>query len=175
MTELYALANLDFEYELAGRTLPSSVARRWRHVLRLLPEARSANCLDPGDLGGPIYERLVAWGVTPRVLQLAPGQEFPSPQVVSEVNDKRFSHQLEKHFGVELPWARLLHSLEELEAAVRDCPYDWVLKHPLGVSARERVVGKRGRLSDSGRGWARKQLARWSLLFEPWVEPRRDF
>ncbi len=117
----------------------------------------------------------LAWGVTPRVVALAPDQEFPSPNVVREVNDKRFSHQLEKRLGVELPYARVVTTVAELEAAVRDCPHDWVLKHPLGVSARERAVGKRGRLSDSGRGWARRQLATWSLLFEPWVEPRRDF
>ncbi len=175
MAELYALANLDFEYELAGGTLPPSLARRWRHVLRLLPEAREATCLDPGDWPGTVDGKLLAWGVTPRVLQLAPHQQFPSPEVVRQVNDKRFSHHLEKRFGVELPYARLVASLEELEEAVRDCPYDWVLKHPLGMSARERAVGKRGRLSDSGRGWARKQLVQWSLLFEPWVDPRRDF
>lgn len=175
MAELYALANLDFEYELAGRTLPPSLARRWRHVLRLLPGARAASCLDPGDFLGSLDGPLLAWGVTPRVLQLAPEQEFPSPEVVSRVNDKRFSHQLERRFGVELPYARLVASLEELDEAVNECPYDWVLKHPLGMSARERAVGKRGRISDSGRGWARKQLVHWSLLFEPWVEPRRDF
>lgn len=175
VAEIWAVANLDFEYELAGRTLTPTVARRWRHVLRLLPQARQANCLDPVDFASPVEGELIPWGVTPRVLQLAPQQNFPAPAVVREVNDKRFSHQLEKRFGVELPYARLVGSLEELEDTIRDCPYDWVLKHPMGVSARERAVGKRGRLSDSGRGWARKQFANWTLLFEPWVDPRRDF
>lgn len=175
MAEPYALSNLDFESELAGLAFPASIARRWRHVLRLLPEARRATCLDPTDFTGPLEGRLVAWGVTPRVLQLAPLQEFPSMEVVTRVNDKRFSHGLEKRLGVELPYARVVVSMDELEEAVRECPHDWVLKHPFGVSARERAVGKRGGLSDSGRGWARKQLARWSLLFEPWVNPRRDF
>ena len=175
MAEVWALSNLDFEYELAGRTFPPSVARRWRHVLRLLPKAHQAICLDPGDLRLSSGGELIAWGITPRVLSLAPHQDFPDPEVVRLVNDKRFSHQLEKRFGVELPHAQLVTSLEELEKAVGDCPYDWVVKHPLGVSGRERAVGRRGRLSDSGRGWARKQLANWSLLFEPWVEPRHDF
>lgn len=176
VAELFAVANLDFEYELAGRNgLPASVARRWRHVLRLLPEARRATCLDPVNLTGPVQGELLPWGVTPRVVQMAPHQDFPDPAVVRRVNDKQFSHELEKRFGVELPCARLVTSLEELEAAVADCPHDWVLKHPMGVSARERAVGKQGRISDSGRGWARKQFVNWTLLFEPWVDPRRDF
>ncbi len=174
MAESYALANLDFEYELNGRTFPPSVARRWRHLMRLLPEARQSICLDPFQ-PEPVDGKLLPWGVTPRVQQLAGTQQFPDPEVVRQVNDKRFSHQLEKRFGVELPYARLVSTLEELEQAVQECPYDWVLKHPMGVSARERAVGKRGRLSDSGRGWARKQFGPWSLLFEPWVDPRQDF
>ncbi len=169
-----ALANLDFEYELAGRTFPAWVVQRWRHVLRLLPQARQAVCLEPATPEA-ISGTLLPWGVTPRVVKLAPGQEFPDPEVVRQVNDKRFSHLLEKRFGVELPYACLVSSLEELEQAVQQCPFDWVLKHPMGVSARERAVGKRGRLSDSGRGWARKQFAEWTLLFEPWVDPRQDF
>lgn len=174
MAEVVALANLDFEYELAGRTFPAWVVQRWRHVLRLLPQARSAICLEPGA-AERVPGLLLPWGVTERVLKLADGQEFPDPEVVRQVNDKRFSHQLEKRFGVELPFARLVSSLEELEQAVQECPFDWVLKHPMGVSARERAVGKRGRLSDSGRGWARKQFPDWTLVFEPWVDPRQDF
>jgi hypothetical protein len=175
VVESHALSNLDFEYELAGLTFPAHRAQRWRHILRLLPEARGASCLDPAHATGRIDGRLVAWGVTPRVVQLAPLQEFPSPEVVTSVNDKRFSHALEKRLSVALPYARLVVSLAELEQAVRECPHDWVLKHPFGVSARERAVGKRGQISESARGWARKQLARWSLLFEPWVHPRCDF
>lgn len=174
MPDLVTLANLDFEYELAGRTLSPVLARRWRHVLRALPEARDARCLDPGE-PEPCSGRLLPWGVTPRVVALAPHQEFPDPGVVREVNDKRFSHRLEQRLGVALPYARVVATLEELEAAVRQCPHDWVLKHPFGVSGRERAVGKRGQLSESGRGWATKQLQAWSLLFEPWVEPRQDF
>jgi len=172
--DIFTLTNLDFEYELAGRTLPPAVSERWRHVLRVLPEAREAQCLDPAA-PEPVPGRLLPWGVTPRVVALAPRQEFPDPAVVREVNDKRFSHELERRLGIALPYARVVTTLEELESAVQECPHDWVLKHPFGVSARERAVGKAGRLSDSGRGWARRQLQTWSLVFEPWVEPRSDF
>ncbi len=169
------LANLDFEYELAGRVLDPALFQRWRHIMRLLPQARQAQCLDPVLPGAAAEETLLPWGVTPRVRKLAPQQDWPDPSAVELVNDKRFSHQLEKELGIALPGACLVHSLAELEQAVQDCPHDWVLKHPLGFSARERALGKRGKISDSGRGWARKQLARWSLIFEPWVELRQDF
>jgi hypothetical protein len=66
-------------------------------------------------------------------------------------------------------------TFEQLQQAVRDCPHDWVLKHPFGFSGRERRLGKRARISDSAAGWARRKLSRgWTLLFEPWVEERRD-
>ena len=46
----------------------------------------------------------------------------------------------------------------------------------IGFSARERVLGRPGHISDSAWGWARRKLGQgWTLLFEPWVEQRRDF
>ena len=185
-----ALTNLDFEYELAAPTgsrptpLPAASQGRWRWILRLLPEAREALCPDPAELDRPAppggAERLVVWGVTPRVLrwaeQLGLGDRFPSPHRVREVNDKRFSHRLEKQLGIALPHSQVVESLEQLRAAVESCPYGWVLKHPLGFSGRERMVGSAGTLSDSAWGWARRKLSQdWSLLFEPWVEQRQDF
>lgn len=168
------LANLDFEYDLAGRPLPAGLFQKWKYILRLLPEAREAHCLDL-DQAEPGPGALLAWGAGPRVRRLAPEQSWPDLQAVRQVNDKRFSHSLEKELGIALPGSCLIHSLDELQKAVDDCGQDWVLKHPLGVSARERVVGKRGHISDSARGWARKQLPAWSLIFEPWLEPRQDF
>lgn len=169
------LANLDFEYELSGGSLAPQFFRKWRYILRLLPEARQADCLDPERPGTATNEPLLAWGATPRAQALAPNQPWPDQDVIRQVNDKRFSHALEQELKIGLPGACLVHSLEQLEAAVRDCDQDWVLKHPLGMSARERAVGKRGQISDSARGWARKQLVNWALVFEPWVAPRRDF
>lgn len=169
------LANLDFEYELAGRSLAPGLFSKWRYILRLLPEARGAECLNPDQQGQPGSERLLSWGVSDRVRRLAPEQSWPAAEIVAEVNDKRFSHRLEHELGIALPGSRLIHCLDDLRTAVEECNQDWVLKHPLGVSARERAVGKRGRISESALGWARKQLVAWSLVFEPWVEPRQDF
>ena len=176
-----AVANLDFEYELAGRgALPDGLAQRWQFILRLL--AREAECLDPTTLTVRTESatRLWAWGVTPRIARLAASlglsQDFPSLEVVREVNDKRFSHQLEQKLGIALPHSQVVDSLEQFRSAVEACPFSWVLKHPLGVSARERVVGKPGHISDSAWGWARRKLHQsWTLLFEPWVEQRHDF
>ncbi len=189
-----ALANLDFEMELAGgagyRT-PGSLldkSRQWSHVLRLLPQARSAQCLDPEVLdgsapfakSGSAVDSLVAWGVTPRLLRLAQTlaipQDFPSLPSVRLANDKRTSHMLERQLGIALPFSRLVADPNELRDAVAKCPYDWVLKHPFGFSARERALGKRGQLSDSSFGWAARRLGQgWSLLFEPWVECSQNF
>ena len=153
--------------------------------MRLLPEAREADFLEPGtlpraeDMTG--VERFIPWGVTPRVAEFARGlgalkTPFPSVELVREINDKRFSHELEKEFQLALPYSEVVSSNSQLLDTVGDCPFDWVLKHPLGFSARERMVGRRGQLSESARGWARRKFRQgWTLLFEPWVEQRQDY
>lgn len=155
--------NLDFEYELAGvdGSAVADQSQRWRSILQLLPQT----------------EPLLVWGVTPRTAQLAPGPDyFPPVDLVREVNDKRFSHRLEKRLGIDLPHSCVVESLDQFRAAVENCIYPWVLKHPLGFSGRERVVGKAGLISDSAWGWARRKFSHgWTLVFEPWAEPRQDF
>ncbi len=191
-TYLATVANLDFEYELAhgsGFRTPKKLVplcRRWQHILRLLPGCRQARPLDielldevgPREVGE--VERLQAWGVTLRVKKLVQdlglGQDSPCPDLVRTVNDKGYSHDLEHELGVALPYSRKLGSVDEVREAVRACPHHWVIKHPFGVSGRERVVGKRGLLSDSNLGWSRRTLNQgWKLVFEPWVEDRTDF
>ncbi len=177
MANLLALANLEFEYELAGLEVPPKVrayCRRWRRLLRLLPGWEEADW-EPGTQAAA----LAVWGVSPAMVELARelGLEstLPSPEVVREVNDKRFSHHLEREWGQALPGATLVDTLESLRAAVARCPFDWVLKHPFGVSGRERMLGRQGRLTDSVAGWARRRLKSGALLFEPWVRERVDF
>jgi hypothetical protein len=121
----------------------------------------------------------VVWGVTPRTARLAEqlglSEHFPAVDIVREVNDKRYSHLLEKKLGIDLPQCALIDSVQAFEARVRTCPFDWVLKHPLGVSARERVVGRQGKILPSAHGWARNRLKEgWTLVFEPWVENCRN-
>ena len=102
--------------------------------------------------------------------------QFPSVDIVRMVNDKCFSHSLEHRLGIGLPHSTLVSSIQDLEQAVHRCPYDWVLKHPFGVSGRERMLGRKKSLTSSIEGWARKRMSQgFSLIFEPWVEKRHDF
>lgn len=178
-----AWSNLDFEHDLAGHLRPTplleELCRRWRFILRLLPEARQATCLsDPSGLAPGSVDKLLCWGASPRAQKLARalGCSLPPLEVVRRVNSKLFSHSLERSAGLALPGATPVESLEQLLQSVESCPYDWVLKHPLGWSGRQRVLGKAGLLSDSSKGWARRHfLAGQCLLFEPWAYQRRDF
>lgn len=179
----WVCGNLDFEYELAEPNRyqrPPAVARtvrEWSQLLRLLPGMEKAEELDLSQ-PPPRADRVEVWGVTPSVQRVleALGQPTPFWETVRRVNDKRFSHALECELGVALPGSAVVTTPEELEQVVEQCPGDWVLKHPFGVSGRERLMGREGRLSDSVRGWARRQFGKgWSLLFEPWVEGREDF
>ena len=182
MSPVLALANLDFEYELseAEKYRPKEsvlrMNRQWRSVLHLLPEARDAMIFDLDQTA--LGERLVSWGVTPRTLKLARmmgiEDDFPSLSAVREANDKRTSHELERSLGIALPFSRVVKSVSEVEQVIRACPYDWVLKHPFGVSARERLVGRAGVVAPATLNWARSRLG-LSLLFEPWVEQAHSF
>lgn len=167
--------NLEFEYELFMpnlRKLSPAVREhgtRFQHILRLLPGLERASLWTPGK--SP--DDLTPWGVTPA---LAEGKRFPRLSVVREVNDKRFSHKVEQEFGIALPYSTLVKSSQELETRVAACPHDWVLKHPFGVSGRERMLNWAGVITESVAGWARKLFAQGlSLVFEPWVSERIDY
>ena len=161
----------------------SEVCERWVHLLRLFPGCSEAHCLEDSNMvtarGEGPWKDFRVWGVTPRVAKIAKslGLEdlFPTLEVIRKANDKCFSHQLEHDLGIALPHSSLVSSLDEFKTAIRDCPHDWVLKHPLGVSGRERMLGRQGVLTPSIEGWARRRLSQgFSLVFEPWVTERSD-
>lgn len=173
MTHIFT--NLEFEYELfepGGRKLSPAVrehTRRFAHVLRLLPGLSHAPLWQPGTP----CDRLVCWGLSP-VTRLS--EELPALNIVRTVNDKRTSHRLEHELGIALTHSTLVAHPEELQKQVAACPHDWVLKHPFGVSGRERMLNRAGILTDSVSGWARKLFAQGlELVFEPWVTPRNDY
>src|SRR5690554_1471564 len=176
--------NFDFEYELAaaaraglegdevwlswGRAYQPNrhlqkIVATWTDILGLLPKAP-----------------FMAWGMSPSAFARAldAGFELPaySPSLVGRINDKCFSHGLERSLGVGLPFARLVENMGELEEAVSRCPHPWVAKHPFGVSGRERIKGHVAELSEDQRRWAARQFdASWELVFEPWAEVEREF
>lgn len=171
----YILTNLEFEYELFMpnmRKLSPAVrehSTRFQHILRLLPGLEQASLWAAGENKGA----LTPWGVTPT---LDGDSRFPPLSTVREVNDKRFSHKLEQKLGIALPYSALVRNSEELESRVATCPHDWVLKHPFGVSGRERMLNRQGVLTESVAGWARKLFAQGlGLVFEPWVSERSDY
>ncbi len=170
-------ANLDLEYQLAtprsraDDTPPRAVldvCDRWRHILRVLPGLRDSRAVGRAE---PPPEDAVCWGI-PRALAGIDGR--PSARAVLDANSKLTSHALERSLGCALPGACVVRTLGALERAARRCPTRWVAKHPLGVSARERTLGAPGELSDANARWAARALTRSALVFEPWVESRRE-
>lgn len=172
----YVFGNLAFEYELAGRALSPvalEVERRWESVLRVLPGAREAavltrTSLDPSRAPTASVR---AWGVT----SVLPW-ETVAPEKVRTVNDKLFSHRVERDLGISMPGSAIASDCQSLERQVKGTPHDWVLKHPFGVGGRERVTGKAHTLSPAAEQWARARFKEgWGLLFEPWLRKEAEY
>ncbi|MCB9644761.1 MAG: ATP-grasp domain-containing protein [Myxococcales bacterium] len=192
MTSHLIYSNFDFEYELGGgeRYRPSKYfppfVERWGAVLRLLEGCQDAQLLSLGtpedtepqsELEG---KSLLAWGVTPRlhrmVRRLGLVADLPEAAAVSEVNSKIFSQTVAEELGIALPQSCVIHSLEEMERSVQDCPHPWVLKHPFGVGGRERVLGKPHRIEENAKVWSLRLLQKGvPLIFEPWIQKEKEY
>lgn len=101
-------------------------------------------------------------------------------ELIARVNSKLWSHALEVEMKWALPGARVANNVEELQAAAAHaCPGTddkWVVKSPYGFAARERVLGRGPRVEGAQAAWACKRLARGeSLIFQPWLEVRREY
>ncbi len=168
--------NLDFEYELRyGRDwqAPKPVRahmKRWRLLLRGLPGQGDAS---PWDEQTPALT--ACWGESWRALQ---AMRHPDPkarlEAVHKANDKRTIYRISPHD--RLPEARILGSIEELEEALERLPHEWLLKHPLGVSGRERIMGRVGELEPRHERWAARLFEQGEeLLFEPKVSIDHEY
>ena len=182
MTQAPAIwMNLDFEYELRhGASWRASeatrrVLARWRALLRCIPGYETAVCLDePPD--EPNNE-LLCWGDSPRALRaMGCADVVARAEAARLANDRGTLFDLEPA-SAKLPYAELVTSLEGLERAIASTPCGWVLKHPLGVSGRERQVGRRGELDARARRWAERAMERSSvaLSFEPRATLKEEF
>ena len=124
------------------------------------------------------------WGWTPSAVAL--GERVGaivrpvSLSVVARVNSKLWSHALEIELGLNLPGAATASTLEELkEVVARAAPGvddKWVIKSPFGFAARERVLGRGPRLEEPQAKWSARRLAIGeTLIFQPWLDVRREY
>lgn len=176
------------EYELSvmasGRTWvrPRPVRRHcetWGALLRCMPSFEDAELWDEEqDIESPA--ELCAWGWSPKLLERCAWLTDSARKELAELtlwaNDKRTSHQLAASLDIDpLPSATLIDSLEAFDDVLTATPHDWIVKHPLGVSGRERVSGRSGECPERTRAWLERRLSRGEeLLFEPRVEIERE-
>ncbi|MCC7423341.1 MAG: hypothetical protein IT428_23950 [Planctomycetaceae bacterium] len=146
---------------------------RLRHagLPRIIPWSKVAGL----RLAGAV--ELVPWGWSdaPREFARRYGLAMTAPPLdaVRGVNSRRFSLQCEADAGIGLPGAAAPTTLEEVADCLRGLPAaaGWVIKAEVGMSARERILGRGPVLSAPAEGWIRKRLARDGVVFfEPWVE-----
>jgi hypothetical protein len=120
---------------------------------------------------------LVPWGWTQELFNHARVSSWraaaPSPDVVRQVNSRRWSAERETAWSVGLEHAAACSSVDDIAAAIARLSRhrnEWVLKAEFGMSGRERFVG-RGELCEDALCWARPRIRRDGVLFfEPWVE-----
>ncbi len=179
-----AVSNLDFEYEWAARQMgrgwraPSAVrkvTRRWSHVMRIVaPEAEVWSWPEAEELAPGEGSAVAVWGWTPAVVEAleAKGVSFKAPplEVVGEVNDKCFSHGVEKALEMALEGACLVSDEAQCQEAAKVMAGPWVLKHPWGVAGRQQRRGE-GAVPEEVLRWAARWWAQGGQMV---MEPRVD-
>jgi len=169
---------------LAGRGDAILLDRPWDEDLAGAARAAGVELVDPDAPGNQAGRRLAPWGWSAQAAalgrRLGARVEHPPIEAVARVNSKLFSHALERELGVATPGCALARSLDELNAAARvACPDPqdkWVVKSPFGFTARGRVLGRGPALDAASAAWAARRYARGdTLLFEPWLDVRREY
>ena len=118
----------------------------------------------------------VPWGWSDDIRQLVARfgwqAEIPEVTAIRIANSRATSAELEQLWGVGLPGAGRVDSLEQLQEsidALKPQADRWVVKSEFGMSARERILGH-GRLKPADENWVRRRLStRGGVYFEPWV------
>lgn len=156
----------------------------WHADLRDIAAARHLELISIEHPPDQSHRLFFPWGRTPRALAVGArtgaDTRGPSPEIVREVNSKLFSHRLEVELGVADPRAAECATLDQLaDHVAATCPapeMKWVVKHPFGVAARERVLGRGPTLGHNAETWCRAMFNRGeTLLFEPWLEVIREY
>lgn len=117
------------------------------------------------------------WGWSQAVIEWAERFRLPidPPPLAATraANSRRFSFALERELHLGLDGSAELSSLEDCQRSLAAFSSDarWVIKSEFGMSARERILGRRRELSAHQIAWAAKRLqARQRLFLEPWVD-----
>jgi len=98
----------------------------------------------------------------------------PDQALVKAANSRMYSTRIERALGIDVPRCAVVESLDDLHKTLRDLPNGaarWVLKADFSMSARERLIGSGGTLTDAENNWVRNRLDGGGVLFfEPWVD-----
>ncbi len=156
----------------------------WRPSLEDVAARRGITLLLLERTQGASAYHFTPWGWTPTALAVGArtGARLSPPPLdsVARVNSKVYSHGLEVELAIADGRARLVASEAELVAHVAQvCPQaeaKWVIKHPYGVAARERVLGRGPVVPPPAAAWCRRRFAEGvPLLFEPWYDVQREY
>ncbi|MBI4850362.1 MAG: hypothetical protein HY819_00910 [Acidobacteria bacterium] len=124
------------------------------------------------------------WGWTPSAITLGSKLETiisaPNLELIAKINSKLFSFQLEQEWGIAMSKAAIANNFEELkEIVAKSCPNPedkWVIKSPMGVAARERVLGRGAELIGASATWSKRKFELGEkLIFQPWLEVIREY
>jgi hypothetical protein len=156
----------------------------WPEHLQLDASERGVKLISPIEAENESSRIFTPWGWTQSAVAVgeragAVVRTIPL-STVARVNSKLWSHALEVELGIAQPGAALASTFEELQEAVaRACPRandKWVVKSPYGFAARDRVLGRGPILEEPQAKWSRRRLALGeTLIFQPWLEVRREY
>ena len=175
------VANLDCEATWAGVTLPAAVRAR----VSLYATLFAACAPDDGA-----HEVWVPAAIDAGRLIGHPGWTPPAVRVgappdadlrwaapgARDANDRARTLAMAEGLGAALPGARVVASLEELDAHLASRSGAWVCKARWTAAGRDRAHGHGPRVEGELRSRLRRMFERLGpLVFEPWMDRRADF
>ncbi len=171
----YIWSNLDFEYALrhgSAWICPRVVLKnleQWTYLLRCMPGFHDAQLWDQKIAVNP--HDLLCWGLDSRTPHITNAHL----DAIKKANDKLTLLTVEPTQNT-LPYSRKLRTMHDLhDALASPPPHGWIIKHPFGVSGRDRIVGKGPTIENRHQRWAEKNFASGdALLFEPFIDIRKE-
>lgn len=156
------------------------LAEPWTDEVKEFAKKQEVELISPNSKTKYPEKIFAPWGWTTSAISV--GEKFGAIvkkvdlELVARVNSKLFSFQLEKEWNILLPTTAIVSNLQELEEIVKVAKGKWVIKSPMGVAARERVLGNGPNLTPGARVWLeRKFQQKEQLIFQPWLEVIREY